>query len=71
VAAQRRLEEGRQPKLPEADAPPPEVLALVEARQAARTRKDWAASDAVRQQIAGLGWQVLDTPEGPRVERGG
>ena len=71
VAAQRRLEEQRQPKPPIADAPPPEVLALVEERQAARLRKDWPASDALRQRIAGLGWQVLDTPEGPRLERGG
>jgi cysteinyl-tRNA synthetase len=47
------------------------VLALVEERQAARLRKDWPASDALRQRIAGLGWQVLDTPEGPRLERGG
>jgi hypothetical protein len=71
VAAQRRLEEQRQPKPLAAEAPPPEVLALVDERQAARSRKDWAASDVLRKQIAEQGWQVLDTPEGPRVERGG
>ena len=49
---------------------PEGVLALVEARQAARLRKDWAAADEIRQQIASLGWQVKDTPEGPHVEPG-
>jgi cysteinyl-tRNA synthetase len=49
---------------------PGEVLRLVEARQEARGRKDWAASDALRAQIAALGWQVKDTPDGPVVEKG-
>jgi hypothetical protein len=49
---------------------PEEVLALVEARQAARLRKDWNAADEIRQKIASLGWQVKDTPEGPHVEPG-
>jgi cysteinyl-tRNA synthetase len=47
---------------------PGEVLALVEARQAARQQKDWAASDEIRQKLAGLGWQVKDTPNGPQIE---
>jgi len=50
------------------DTPPPaEVLALVEERQSARARKDWRAADLLRGQIAALGWQVQDTPEGPVV----
>jgi cyanophycinase-like exopeptidase len=48
--------------------PPEEVLALVEERQSARTRRDWAAADILRERIAEAGWSVLDTPEGPRVE---
>ncbi|MCX6067303.1 MAG: cysteinyl-tRNA synthetase [Chloroflexi bacterium] len=48
------------------EAPPPEVLALAQARQDARTRKDWAASDDYRRQITALGWIVQDTPEGPK-----
>ncbi len=52
-----------------AETLPAEVSRLVEARQAARLRKDWAAADSLRVQLAGQGWQVLDTPEGPRVER--
>jgi len=49
--------------------PPAEVLSLVDERQDARARKDWSAADHVRQQIAALGWQVQDTPGGPKVVR--
>jgi len=45
--------------------PPPEVLTLVEEREAARARRDWAAADALRERIAALGWQVSDTSSGP------
>jgi hypothetical protein len=48
--------------------PPAEVLALVEARQAARAAQDWATADRLRERIAGLGWQVIDTPQGPRLK---
>jgi hypothetical protein len=48
--------------------PPDEVLALVQKRQSARARRDWAAADILRERIAAAGWSVLDTPEGPRVE---
>ncbi len=48
--------------------PPPHVLALVEQRQIARLKQDWATADALRQELAQQGWQVLDTPEGPRLE---
>jgi cysteinyl-tRNA synthetase len=41
----------------------------VEERQAARARRDWAAADMLRQQLASLGWQVQDTPDGPRLDR--
>ncbi|SFK88195.1 cysteine--tRNA ligase [Geodermatophilus ruber] len=37
-------------------------------RQAARARKDFAAADAIRDQLAALGVQVEDTPSGPRWE---
>lgn len=47
---------------------PEDVQALVDRRQEARLRKDWAASDALRDQIAGLGWKVVDTPAGPVLE---
>jgi hypothetical protein len=47
---------------------PPEVLALVEERQAARLRRDWPAADALRRRLAERGWEVRDTPAGPVVE---
>jgi cyanophycinase-like exopeptidase len=54
----------------EPQSAPPQVQALLAERQEARAHKDWAASDALRQQIADLGWQVVDTKEGQKVERG-
>lgn len=47
--------------------PSPEVLALLEEREAARARRDWATSDELRDRIAALGWQVRDTPSGPQL----
>ena len=46
------------------EAPPPEVVALAEERQRARTRKDWRAADEFRRKIAAFGWAVQDTPNG-------
>jgi cysteinyl-tRNA synthetase len=50
------------------------VALALEQRAAARTRKDWAAADAVRDQLKAAGIVVEDTPTGPRwtvVEPGG
>ena len=47
---------------------PPEVMALVERREAARQAQDWALSDGLRAQIEALGWQVQDTEVGPTVQ---
>lgn len=47
---------------------PPEVWQLVEQRTAARQRRDFAAADAIRAELAALGWKVGDTPQGPVVE---
>ncbi len=44
------------------------VLALVAERQAARAAKDWPRADAIRGELAALGWQIKDTPQGPVVE---
>lgn len=61
--AVRRLEK------PASDSPSPEVLALVEARQAARQAKDWAESDRLRDQIQALGWMIKDTKDGPELSK--
>jgi cysteinyl-tRNA synthetase len=46
------------------DGPPAEVVALAEARVAARTAKDFAESDRLRDAIADAGWTVRDVPAG-------
>jgi cysteinyl-tRNA synthetase len=42
------------------------VGVVLEQRTAARARKDYAAADAIRDQLAAAGVSVEDTPEGPR-----
>ncbi|WP_061295176.1 cysteine--tRNA ligase [Herbidospora cretacea] len=44
------------------------VAVALEQRQAARARKDYAAADAIREQLAAAGVVVEDTPQGPRWE---
>jgi cysteinyl-tRNA synthetase len=44
------------------------VALALEQRQAARARKDFAAADAIRDQLTALGVVVEDTPQGPRWE---
>ena len=51
------------------EAAPPEAVALLEEREAARAAKDFAGADAKRDELAALGWTVRDTPEGPRLVR--
>ena len=42
------------------------ISELLQQRQAARARKDFAASDAIRDRLTNLGVSVEDTPTGPR-----
>ncbi len=42
------------------------VAVALEQRQAARARKDFAAADAIRNQLAQIGITIEDTPGGPR-----
>jgi cysteinyl-tRNA synthetase len=48
---------------------PAEILALVAERNAAREARDWARSDAIRDELVEKGWRIDDTPEGTRVVR--
>lgn len=48
---------------------PEQVQLLVDQRQQARAERNWPAADTIRRAITELGWQVVDTPEGPRVEK--
>lgn len=43
---------------------PEAVQAILEAREQARTSKDFAESDRLRDELAALGYAVTDTPEG-------
>lgn len=43
---------------------PPEIQALAEAREIARSNKDWTQADALRDEIAERGYAVDDTPAG-------
>lgn len=43
------------------------VEALIEARALARSQKDWAKADAVRDGLIGLGFVIEDTPQGAKV----
>jgi len=50
-----------------AEAIPGEVQALLDRREAARTAKEWAQSDMLRNEISALGWILKDTPNGQVV----
>jgi cysteinyl-tRNA synthetase len=43
---------------------PDEVRALAESREGARRERDFAEADRLRDQIAALGWEVRDGPDG-------
>jgi hypothetical protein len=46
-----------------------DISILLEKRRQARYLQRWAEADSIRQQIAALGWQVQDTPEGQKIVR--
>jgi cysteinyl-tRNA synthetase len=48
---------------------PPEAQELLREREEARAARDFATADAKRDELAALGWEVRDTPEGPRLVR--
>jgi hypothetical protein len=53
---------------PEAE-PPPELLDLVEARQRARSERDFPRADALREELRAAGWLITDTPSGPELAK--
>ncbi len=46
---------------------PETILALVELRQQARKEKRWKDADILREQVHAAGYEIEDTPQGPRV----
>jgi len=55
--------------LSEEEGPPPEAERLLAERQEARAAKDFERADAIRDQLAGLGWEVRDEAGGARLVR--
>ncbi len=51
------------------EIPPSEVTRLVQQREMARNEKDWSTGDHIRDELIRLGWRVMDTQDGPVVER--
>jgi len=49
------------------EGPPPEVVALAEARAGARAARDWAEADRLRDTLRASGWEVRDGAEGPEL----
>ena len=60
-----------EPRAATGQAIPDEIQALADARAAARTERDWARADALRNELETLGWIVVDGPDGSRLERRG
>jgi cysteinyl-tRNA synthetase len=54
---------------PVEEAIPAEILTLVQQRQQARQEKRWKDADALRDQVTQVGFEIEDTPQGPRVKR--
>ncbi|MEJ2262790.1 MAG: hypothetical protein P8X95_05055, partial [Anaerolineales bacterium] len=46
---------------------PDEIMTLAEQRQRAREAKRWQEADALREQIRTAGYEIRDTPMGPRI----
>ena len=54
---------GEEEKVPDA------VLKMVEEREEARKKKDWASADALRDKIKASGYIIQDTKEGPNLKK--
>jgi cysteinyl-tRNA synthetase len=48
---------------------PGEILALAEARTAAKKVKDFKRADAIRDELKAKGWVIEDTPKGPKLKK--
>ena len=56
---------------PREEEAPADVKALAEARAAARKSKNWGEADRLRGELAGLGWEMEDQPDGYRLKKRG
>ncbi len=51
------------------DEAPAGIIALAQERMAAKKAKDFARSDALREQVKAAGWLIEDTAAGPKLKR--
>ncbi len=51
--------------------PPWDVLDMLQAREAAREDNNWADADLLKSKIEQSGWQISDTPNGPKIIKKG
>jgi hypothetical protein len=65
VQVQREREAAQAAEAAASKSPSPEAVDLMEQRAAAREAQDWTSADALRDQLQEMGWQVMDTPDGP------
>jgi cysteinyl-tRNA synthetase len=54
---------------PEEEIVPDEIKKLVDKRVQARNEKRWAIADEIRHQVTQSGYEIEDTPQGPRIKR--
>lgn len=50
-----------------AQIPDDQIKLLVEEREAAREQRNWEEADRLRKEIAAMGWELRDTPNGPEL----
>ena len=60
---------GLESLLSEEEGAPSEAVELAERREEARTAKDWAEADRLRDELRDMGWEVRDGPQGPELVR--
>ena len=51
------------------DAADPEAERLLAEREEARAARDFERADRMRDELGALGYEVRDTPEGPKLRR--
>ncbi|HEY6397317.1 MAG TPA: cysteine--tRNA ligase [Solirubrobacteraceae bacterium] len=61
VLGMENLLEEEQPTIPA------EILALSRRREQARSARDWAEADRLREELRAQGWEVRDGPDGPEL----
>lgn len=57
--------------LPHEAVIPPEIMVLIEERDKARAASQWKNADALREQVRQAGYEIKDTPDGPKIKRRG